>query len=118
MKLVEINTPEKSDEVHGLIKKDGHEVPCVSHTMEDSQGRIYGAFSACYAPVLFLWMDSNQHNPLAAFRAYMLIEKMWKANGHKRILICINPESPFYKWTEKARFQSLGWYELMTKQLS
>jgi hypothetical protein len=110
---------EEKREVLELMAQDGHGVPDVTHSLVADDGEIVGAFSDEYMPVLWFWMRSNRWNPLACFRAFKLIEGMWHSRGHSRIVLPIQPESPFYQWVghEKINFQHLGSGEIWIKKI-
>ena len=99
------------------LRKAGHDLPSLTHLLVNDKDEIQGAICDEYAPMLFLYWDPELPNPLAVFRAWMAIEKMWKEAGHKRMIIAIQEESPFYPYAEKASFTVLGDYRLMSKTL-
>ena len=99
------------------IDLSGHELPFITHFMVNDKNDPMGAICTAYAPMLFLYWDPELPSPIAVFRAWMKIEKMWKEAGHKRMIIAIQEESPFYPYAEKASFTVLGDYRLMSKTL-
>lgn len=107
-----IETPDESDAVHAAMLADGgHHVPCVSHFFE-VDGKIVGAFSVAYAPCLFFWYDSAPKHAIGSARAFKQAVQAIKALGCKRVIVLINPESPFYRWIPKIGFTFLASNEL------
>jgi len=111
-----------SDALHsamllGLIEKSGHSLPSVTHHLKMDDGYVTGAFCDEFMPVLFLWLDPDRWNPLAAFRAWKLIQLHYKTRGCEKMIIAIQPDSPFYYWAKKAGMPTLGDYQLLSHQL-
>ena len=99
------------------IHEQDHDLPSISYVLLDDENEVFGAFCDEFTPLCFVWMDQERWNPLAAFRAWRLIESHWESHLKRKILIAINEESPFYPWAKRAGFKTLGAYELMEKQL-
>ena len=100
-----------------LMERQGHTVPEITHVLADSEGDYMGAIDAGKAPMLFLWMDEERWNPIAAFRAWRLILEMWRLDGREQIVIAIQEDSPFYYWARQAGSTVLGDYRLLNLNL-
>ena len=107
---------EKADDHHYMVREammsrlqdQGHYLPDISHFLVMDNGDLIGAIDVQYQPCLFLWMDEEVWNPLAAFRAWKQIQAMWKDKGWPKMLIAIQPESPFYHWAKETGFEVIG----------
>lgn len=99
--------------VQAAMEADGgHNVPCVSHALIGSDWTLWGAFSVVYAPALFFWMDTRKGTGLAALRGLRLAQAELRKLGHKRILLPIQPSSPYYPWVRSIGFTLIGPCEL------
>lgn len=102
MEAREITTPVESASVHAAMLADGgHSVPCVSHALYDAAGRLVGAFSVAHAPLLFFWYDSRQPSPIGCARGFALAVEAIRRTGARRVMVAVQPDSPFYRWLPK-----------------
>jgi hypothetical protein len=76
---------------------------------------IYGAFSVRDLPVVWFWMDTRTSEPLASWRAWREVERVAKEHGCKRIVLPIDPDSPFYPFIKRMGFLPIGPCELFFK---
>jgi hypothetical protein len=113
MRAVRIESTDLMAQVQAAMAADGgHNVPCVSHALFDTAGALRGAFSTVYAPALFLWMDSRNGHAMTSLRAMKVIQGEFRRLGHRRILLPIQSDSPFYPWVRSIGFSPIGPCEL------
>jgi hypothetical protein len=113
VKAVAITSPDRMAEVQAAMAADnGHNVPCVSHELIDDSGRLRGAFTVVYAPVLFFWMDTRCGHPLASARGIRAARAELVRLGHHRIILPIQRDSPYYPFVASIGFLPMGAWEL------
>jgi hypothetical protein len=113
MQAKRIAGPEDMARVQAAMAEDGgHNVPCVTHALIGDDGEIWGAFSVVYAPALFLWMDTRKGTGLGSMRAMKLAKAEFRRLGHRRILLPVQTDSPFYPWVQSLGFVPIGPCEL------
>lgn len=109
------------EEFEGLTEEmagDLHSCFLPTHILKDDQGKIAGAFSTACTPVLFFWIHSSRHNPVAAAHAYALAEQEFRRLGHTRIILHLEKTSPFYPYITKVGYEILGDVTMFTKELA
>lgn len=113
MRAERIITSDLMAQVQAAMAADGgHNVPCVSHALIGQDGTIWGAFSVVYAPALFFWMDTRKGTGLASLRGLKAAREEFRRLGHRRILLPIQADSPFYPWVRSIGFSPIGPCEL------
>lgn len=112
VKLVAV-IPEDLSAIEAAMDADGHGCPGgVTHGLWDDAGRLHGAVSLTYAPVVFVWMDTHRHSPLGCARAFRLVEQEVRRLGHPRMLLPIQTESPFHQYIGSLGYELVGPCEL------
>lgn len=98
------------------MDQEGHSCPFATHVFIDDTGAIVGAFSTACAPVLFFWMTTDKAHGMACVRAFQLANATFKALGHPRMLLPIQPDSPFHPFIKRLGFLPMGPVELHIKE--
>lgn len=103
--------------VEAQMREDGHQLPggAATHVLEAAMG-IYGAFSVRDLPVVWFWMDTRTKEPLASWRAWREVERVARELGCHRIVLPIEPNSPFYPFVKRMGFIPIGSCELFFKR--
>lgn len=78
---------------------------------------VLGAFSVRDLPVVWFWMDTRTSEPLASWRAWREVERVAKELGCQRIVLPIEPQSPFYPFVTRMGFTLIAPCELFHKSL-
>ena len=113
MRAEAITTAEQMAQVHAAMLADGgHNVPCVTHVLIGSDESIWGAFSVAYAPTLFFWANTRKSNALGSLRGMRMAVAEFRRLGHRRILLPIQVDSPFYPWARSIGLSPIGPCEL------
>lgn len=100
------------------MAEQGHYLPDITHVLQMDNGDIIGAIDASWMPCLYLWMDETRWNPLAAYRAWKLIQELWRSQGHGKMMIAIQKESPFYFWASQAGANHLAHCHILSLNIS
>lgn len=116
MKTEKITTPDMMLAVQKLMARTGHNVPCVSHMLLNTEGGIIGAFSVAYAPVLFFWMHCDQTG-LASFRGLSHARQVLRDMGHHRMILPTEASSPYFEYLEGLGLSCLGKGELFIGEI-
>lgn len=96
-----------------LIMDGGHQLPGrATLAAFTDEGALFGAFGTAYAPLLFVWMDSQKHHPRDALQAFQAVRKLMHDAGHPRILLPIQTDSTFYPFISRLGFELIGPCEL------
>lgn len=104
--------------IEAQMAEDGHSLPGgpATHALVSATG-IYGAFSVRDLPVVWLWVDTRTGEPLASWRAWREVERVTKGLGCPRIVLPIEPSSPFYPFIQRMGFIPIGPCELFFKSI-
>lgn len=107
MKIRPIKVEELRSEVEAVMLADGHSFPSPTHYFVD-EGAIIGALGLGFAPVLFMWMHSTKATKLHSYRAHLEAIRILQELGHTRILLPIQPASPFCSFIDRLGYHKLG----------
>jgi hypothetical protein len=112
----EIKSSLDREAANSAMQRDGHKVPSVTHLFMDSSNEIIGAYSIDYAPVVLLWMRTDVTG-LVSFRALTRIRHELRKLGHKRMILPIEPSSPYYGYMQGLGLDNLGQGELFIGEI-